>query len=300
MPFQNLPRSAESYTREQRREIAAALLAVRRQWRRMGTGDFDASYSLIEPGVLGVATVAQQRIAEGATAYVPAVMAETGQRVRDLGTVVTSSLVSVAGDGRPVGSLLYGSVVRSRTALGAGASPAQALRSGGQWLTMAVGTLLSDTGRAAEKVAMAAHGAGGYVRMLVPPSCSRCAILAGRVYSDSEAFQRHPRCDCRHIPATESVARELTVDPREYFDSLTETEQADIFTVDGAEAIRNGADPAQVVNARRGMRPAQVGGRNVLVTGRRRNQRLMPESLRAAATDRADFVRLLRANGYIR
>lgn len=45
--------------------------------------------------------------------------------------------------------------------------------------------------------------------------------------------------------------------PEEYFENLTRAEQDRIFTKAGAEAIRNGASPISVVNARRG---ALTGG----------------------------------------
>lgn len=123
---------------------------------------------------------------------------------------------------------------------------------------------------------------------------------------------------------------DLTVNVAEYFDTLTEAEQNRIFTNAGAEAIRNGADINQVVNARRGMRTAQIGGRDVLVTlegttrrgwayrhltpanqrsadirlageryRRTRRPRLMPETIQQVAKDREDYLRLLRANGYL-
>src|SRR5690348_18342012 len=37
--------------------------------------------------------------------------------------------------------------------------------------------------------------------LLNPPSCQRCAILAGRWYRWSQGFLRHPRCDCVNLPA---------------------------------------------------------------------------------------------------
>jgi hypothetical protein len=40
--------------------------------------------------------------------------------------------------------------------------------------------------------------------------------------------------------------------PSDYFESLTSAEQERVFTKAGAEAIRAGADPVKVVNARRG------------------------------------------------
>jgi len=280
--------------------------------------DFDESFARIRPSLLAVVEAAQARVAEGAVAYVPDVLEETGQSraIRPAGTVRTTGLVGVAGDGRPVESLLFGAVTRSKERVGAGLSPAQALASGSRWLGTSVGTLLSDTGRQSESLAIGVRPVGGYVRMLNPPSCSRCVILAGRWYSKSSGFQRHPGCDCRHIPASESVAGELTVSPVDYFDSLSVEQQDATFTKAGADAIRNGADMNQVVNARRGMRQAQVGGRQILITtegttkrgaaaralrtetgGRR--PRLMPESIAQIATSRDDYLRLLLANGYL-
>lgn len=348
MPVQALPRSAVEYGRDQRAEIGAAVAAVGRLWNGMGD-DFEPSFARISGSLVAVVGTAQLRVAEGALDYVPAVLEETGQRraVAASAEVIPSSLVGVAGDGRPVDGLMYGSVVRARQQVAEGRTAAQALASSGQWLSMTVGTLLSDTGRASERLGMAVRPIGGYVRMLNPPSCSRCAILAGRVYTDSVAFQRHPGCDCRHIPASESVAQDLTVDTRSYFDSLPAAEQDRIFTKAGAEAIREGADINQVVNARRGMStaptatgrnmlaPVRIGGREVFVTSegatrrglaygrlttgsdvrspitrfgeqrRTRNlsaarPRLMPETIQQIATDKADYLRLLRANGYIR
>lgn len=314
---QALPQSAREYAVAQRRESQAAVAAVLRLWRRMGV-DFDESFARIRPALLAVVETAQGRVADGAVAYVPDVLDETGQSraIRPAGAVRTAGLVGVAGDGRPVESLLFGAVTKAKERVGAGLSPAQALASGSRWLGTSVGTLLSDTGRQSESLAIGVRPVSGYVRMLNPPSCSRCVILAGRWYPKSSGFQRHPGCDCRHIPASESVAGNLTVSPVDYFDSLTAEQQDATFTKAGAEAIRNGADMNQVVNARRGMRPAQIGGRQILITtegttkrgaaaralrtetgGRR--PRLMPESIAQIATSRDDYLRLLRANGYL-
>lgn len=80
-------------------------------------------------------------------------------------------------------------------------------------------------------------------------SCGEVVSLQCRVRPAPIAI---PRCDCRHIPASEDVARDLTTDPKAYFESLTEAQQNTTFTRAGAEAIRHGADINQVVNARRG------------------------------------------------
>jgi hypothetical protein len=312
MALQALPTSADRYARSQRREIKAAVAAVRRLWRRM-TPEFDLSYSSIEAQMLRILAEAQRRVAAGALEYIPAVLSDTGQDRDPVAEVTTAPLIGYAGDGRPVDSLLYGAVTRAKSEVASGATALQALNRSGKWLSVASGTVLSDTGRASEILDMSVRPIGGYVRMLNPPSCSRCAILAGRVYRSNTGFLRHPGCDCRHIPASEAIARDLTVDPTAYFDSLTEGEQDKIFTKAGAAAIRDGADPNQVVNARRGMRRAQVGGHQVLTTTEgttrrgsasrhrtgRRGARLMPETIQQVATDKADYLRLLRVNGYI-
>lgn len=135
--------------------------------------------------------------------------------------------------------------------------------------------------------------------------------FAGHVYSLTSSEGWHvanslivSNCDCRHIPATESTARHLTTDPRAYFDSLDAAQQERIFTKAGAQAIRDGADAAQVVNARRGMTTAQVGGERVLATraGATRGRiRLMPETImQIAGGNRREAIRLLRLHGYLR
>lgn len=331
MLTQTLPRSAESYSRAQRAEVGRALIQVRALWRRMGP-EFDASYAAIAPSLLAVVTTAQERVAAGAQDYIPAVLAETGQSRADrpAAVVSTAPLVGVAGDGRPVEGLLYGAVVHAKQQVyvgpprydedldevftpGPGRTPRQALASAGQWLTMAVGTALSDTGRQSESLATGVRPVGGYVRMLTPPSCSRCVVLAGKWYRKNAGFARHPGCDCRSIPASESVAGDLTVDGFDYVDSLSEADQDRLLGHAGAEAWRSGADLNQVVNARRGMRTAQIGGRDVLITTEgttrrglasrartgRRGPRLMPETALSIAKNREDYLRLLRANGYI-
>lgn len=330
-PVQALPQSAREYALVQRREAQAAVAATLRLWRRMGP-DFDVSYSRIETQLLAVVSTAQTRISVGAQTYVPDVLDETGQvrAATAAASVRADALVGLAGDGRPVDSLLFGAVTHAKESVSAGATVTQALRSASGWMSMTVGTLLSDTGRQSESLAIGVRPVGGYVRMLNPPSCSRCVVLAGKWFRKNTGFQRHPRCDCRHIPASESVGSDLTVNPAEYFDQLSSADQDRIFTKAGAEAIRNGADINQVVNARRGMKTAQVNTlRGWTPQGRlARNQfgtytttegitrrgsanrvlrtpagvyrpRLMPESIAEIAKDRDDYLRLLRANGYL-
>lgn len=131
----------------------------------------------------------------------------------------------------------------------------------------------------------------GYVRYLSPPSCSRCAILAGRFYRYSTGFQRHPRCDCTMRPSTESVGASLVSDPMAAFKSgqITGLSKAD------TEAVQNGADLGQVVNVRRAA-AGLTDGSSVIA----RRGRLTPSGIQRVATDRDDAIRLLTKFGYIR
>lgn len=178
-------------------------------------------------------------------------------------------------------------------------------------------TGLNDTARGAVQSGMQARPAvRGYVRMLRGTSCARCAILAGRRYRSAVAFDRHPRCDCTHIPAAEDADDDWATDPKSYFRSLSRADQDRLFTKAGAEAIRLGADMNQVVNARAGITVAQAFGQTVQATtvgttrrglaGQRlqgRTPRLLPDEIFLQADrlgwDRAEVLRQLRRFAYV-
>lgn len=295
-------------------------------------GNWQAQYREdVGPKLTALVVAAQVAATRNADTYIADVLNELdfGPPTKP-GVLVPTGLAGWAGDGRPVSTLLEGAVVNAGQAFNAGATPDEALLGAEAWIDQLAQTLISDATRAAEAAAIAPREwVEGYVRMLNPPSCSRCAILAGRFYLWNEGFERHPRCDCVHIPAQEADYEDLRVNPDRYFKSLSRAEQDRIFTVAGAAAIRDGADVSQVVNARRGMHTAQINprgwipkgrlartelfGRGVFVTtegvtkrglGRRamgsgRPFRLMPESIYEIAESRADAIRLLRLYGYI-
>lgn len=289
--------SALDHYRTQQRITAAAVVEARRR-RTRGTR------------AVAVAVTGFQLLAvRDSLASVDRMLAEQGIEADPVAEVHAPALIGTASDGRPLDTLF-----------------AQAETD--YMFGLMVATQIQDVARLAAGVGIAARpNVGGYVRMLNPPSCSRCAVLAGRFYKWNAGFERHPRCDCRHIPSSESLAGDLTTDPRAYFDSLSEAEQARIFTKAGAQAIRDGADVGRVVNARRGMStasrgksgrrmlaPEEIGGRPVYLTresttvrgaahrsrtGRNMKARLMPESIYEVAESRADALRLLKLHGYL-
>jgi hypothetical protein len=241
------------------------------------SGEFDASWPAVQRDLLIVVSAAQLGAARNGAGYVPAVLAETGQPDGAVGEVDPRAFVGVASDGRELGPLLYGAVTTAKDAArgtittdggvttyfpGVGAQ--EALARGGRWLDMAVWTQVADAARGATHVGIVARPQiGGYVRMLNPPSCSRCVVLTGKWYRFNQGFRRHNRCDCVHIPVSENRAGDFRTDPKAYFESLSKTDQDRIFTNAGAESIRLGADIGQVVNARRGARGLTPAGARV-------------------------------------
>lgn len=297
---------ALDHYRDQRRLSDAATEVADEAWRRVDADNIAASWSRHSSEVTLVVAGAQRAAAQQADGYLNEVLDAQGLSTRAAGSVLPAAFVGVASDGRPLQSLLQGPAFAALTAIGTGHPVPRALAMGLAALEMIVRTQVVDAGRAADHVALVARPAvGGYVRMLVPPSCSRCAILAGRWYRHSTGFQRHPRCDCRHLPSNEDAAGDLATNPRTYFNSLGRGQQDRIFGNAGAQAIRDGADMSQVVNARRGMFTA--GGRQLTreSTSRRGvapgRPRLMPEEiLRQAGGDRDKAIDLLHQYGYLR
>lgn len=191
---------------------------------------------------------------------------------------------------------------------------------------------VQDAGRTASQVEMTGHGWTEYVRLLNPPSCARCAVLAGRVYRYSQGFDRHPLCDCVMVPVENEDAAKaegLIADPMVAFEkgllrtrvSKDSDEYRSAFSKADEQAIRDGADITEIVNATRGT--SQPGITNALTTemfGRSvkattygttkraawrkanptRLVRLRPETIYQIAENREDAIRLLRLYGYIR
>lgn len=329
-----LPASARRNHQRQAALTAVVVASVRRAWRRMRpTGSWSEQWSTdVGPKATALVVAGQSALASESESYIATVLDELGIPSGSPTRLNLPNFVAVAGDGRPVSTLLDQAVVRAGQTFTRTQDAAEALESGQAFLDRVTASLLADAARAAESVAIAQRPwVDGFVRMLNLPSCSRCTILAGRFYLWNDGFERHPMCDCRHIPAMEEGERfgSLVTNPNTYFDSLSREEQDRIFTKAGAEAIRDGADISQVVNARRGMTRAQVYGHDVLVTDegttrrgvayrrmggdrstdtrrkgeryfRTRTVRLMPEAIYEIATgDRTEAIRLLKLYGFI-
>jgi hypothetical protein len=153
-----------------------------------------------------------------------------------------------------------------------------------------VATLVQDAGRTATLVDAGRRPAvTGHMRHLNPPSCPRCAILAGRVYRFSTGFQRHPQCDCLMVLTTRQAGAAHVTDPMAAF----EAGQVRGLSRADTEAIRLGADMGQVVNVRR-RSAGLMQGSSVMERG----GRLTPQGIFRVVGD-GDPLPLLRQHGYI-
>ena len=281
-----LPQAVSEHYRAQQRLIVATLGLVRREWSRMGD-DFDATWREVGPRVSLLTASAQLGAARNGAAYVPATLGEIGAAADAEARVNLRAFAGVASDGRPLESLLYGAVVRARTA--PAESLAERLKVGGTWLDMAVHTQVADAGRGAASVAIAATPRTGYVRMVNPPCCARCAVLAGKTFLFNQGFLRHPRCDCIHapIPLAGKVSQFTGWSETPSLDQITGLSKGD------RKALADGADFNRVVNLkqrREGMRPKSQ---------RTRATKLTPDDIYRLAKDREDTLRLLKRNGYL-
>lgn len=197
--------------------------------------------------------------AAGAESYLAAVLAAQGASSAPEGSVAASAFADLTDGG--------GSWLRKLAYAVAAVAEAESGVERASWVARSIVlTGIQDVGRAAVQSAMQTEPTvSGYVRMLNPPSCPRCVVLAGRVYGSAVAFRRHPRCDCRHIPQAEQ-ADDWSTSPQRYFDSLSAEEQNATFGEANAEAIRLGADISQVVNAEAGVTVVSAYGRDLTVT----------------------------------
>lgn len=221
--------------------------AGRRLWSGMLPGNFDGSWQRIAPQMVAFTAGAQLASAQAATAYVPAVLDETGQPDRPSARVRPQAFSGVASDGRSLSGLLQGSVVAAKRAATRGLDGGDALELGQKWLEQALQTAVSDAARDATAASIAVRPGLGWVRMVNPPCCSRCAVLAGVVYRWSDGFLRHPGCDCLHIPSMVANADSYLTSPAELVRRGLITD----LSRPQRERLSNGADLTKVLNESR-------------------------------------------------
>ncbi|MFG2307658.1 hypothetical protein ACGFS9_03045 [Streptomyces sp. NPDC048566] len=320
---------AEAHTEARRRLAAAASLAARRAWLAIDRSGIQASWLQSLGSVLAVVSGAQLLAAQGTEPWLHGLLGDDPDRAES-DRLNPAALAGVTGDGTLLAEALRIPMLTALRALTGGAPLVQAMARGQILLDVMVRTAVADAGRAADTVGMAARPAvTSYVRVVESGACSRCIVLAGREYAVSTGFLRHPRCHCGMEPVTREH-KPAPSSPGRVVEAMSEEQRRKVFGAAGARAIAQGADVAQVVNARRGMATATAFGRSIAATSegtvrgefRRREfrrlqaegaiprsqsirgfrperARLMPEEIFRQAEDRAHAVRLLRLHGYL-
>lgn len=259
--------------RRQRLTERAASRALR-LWRMFDLNDLDRSWAVLADRLVAEVAQAQEQSAALAAPYMAAVQRASGE-TPVAAPVAVPAYSGVVLDGRELGPAMFGAVTTTKELIGVGRPPREAFTVGAAFLATVVGNAVQDMGRQADLVAGVPAHRLAYVRVVQPGACSRCAVQAGKSVSRNP-FLRHPRCRCQSLPvrADGRTPNGFFDTPEDYFESLSRAEQDRIFTKAGAAAIRAGADPVKVVNARRGAYgigysghyniPVPVGTRNTL------------------------------------
>lgn len=300
---------ARNHYHRQRRIVAAAVLAVRKAFeRKTPLPEIVATVAAYQMASATASSVAVAQMAD--TAPNPLTVASAFRGVSSAGFPISEPIVATIDHfvPAPVEPLPDAWWDDAREFMGA--------------IEQLIASEVADAGRTASQVEFAARPEWtNYVRMLNPPSCARCVVLAGRVYRDLDAFARHPECDCVMIPVTDWQAahdRGLISTPEMAFEKgqITRLSKAD------TQAIRDGADVREIINSGHGISSvrgsvpaisAEIFGRKVKATTygttrrarwRKANPsrlvRLRPESIYKFAKDHDDAVRLLGIYGYIK
>ncbi len=296
----------DAHHRRMRRLSATAIAAARRTWNRVAPDRILAEWEQAVARLLPAIAALQLQAASAGAEYGQDTLTAQGLRSQPDAAVRPAAFAGWASDGRTLESLLLAPLGPVRQAIADQLPVQEAFDRGRTSLERIVHTQIGDAGRGAAGVDITTRERIGWIRMINPPTCSRCLILAGRFYRWSSGFDRHPRDDCVHVATNVDAARSegLIDDPNAYFRSVSREEQNRMLGEAGAQAVRDGADLNQVVNARRGMNVAGTtteGTTNRGFAGRRLQgqTRITPERIYREATSRDDALQLLKLHGYI-
>jgi hypothetical protein len=251
-----MPAVADLALGHQARRIALsdrASLTALRLFRRTDVSNLDASWNVLAPLIVDVVAEAQVATAASSAGFVRSVAREQGVS-QGFDRVIPEAFSNMAATGDDLSAVMFAGVTTTKSYISRGVAPARAFEIGAGVLAAIAKSAINDMGRESDRVTASSAGYTRYVRVINPGACSRCAILAGGG-SYATAFKRHPACKCTAAPIKgdgDDAPAGLFNTPGDYFESLPASEQDRIFTASGAQALRDGADFSQVVNARRG------------------------------------------------
>ena len=250
----------------QRRQAALARAVTSRAWEAWARVDPERiaeSWAELVAAVAVDVARGQFAAAAGSGRYVAQTVELSGETASGPAPI-PSAFAGRAPNGQPLTAWLMVPAWRSLRSIGRGSPVAESLASGRFVLASQAETAVFDAGRASVAVAQVAEPAvRGWVRYLRTPSCARCIQLAGRVYSVSEGFRRHPRCDCQARPATAADVKAYRDGDtaRDAFDAMSAAEQDAAFGRAGAQRIRDDGDLQALANAWRHKNRTAPAGR---------------------------------------
>lgn len=226
--------------------------------------------------------------AHGAQDYVTAALRMWGTDPDPAGQVAERAFALTASDGRPLDTLLEQPSREVQALVAQGMPAEQANEIGRRHLQRIVATQVADVARTSTGVAMVAdRKVVGYIRLLTLPSCNRCIILAGNWYRWSKGFERHPLCDCVHVPSAEVTE---PGSPKTIYNSLDDEQRRKAgWSGHDQRAIEDGADLYQVTNYKRALKTVTIAGQPVKTTAIGTNRRSLAGK-RLGATGRRPNV----------
>lgn len=309
---QSIPRALRTHeelsNRSKDRVSEAAVLA----WSEVDPARITQSWEPITPALAAVVAAEQTRVADSAVRTSREVSVETGQYELPEAFHDPRELVGYGSQGVPLEEALYGPAIGVKTRIKGGAWVADAMLYGMTAVSSMASTIVADTGREAMQMDMITRKQTGYVRVVEAGACSRCIVLAGKFFRWNEGFLRHPSCLCKHMPAKDREWAEgegWFADPYAAFQDMSKAEQERIFGEYSSQAIRDGADIFQVVNATSPRAGMYAGGRmtregttrfgNFRQTSQYRH-RLTPYGIYGdGSRSRDQVIKALEQNGYI-
>lgn len=153
------------------------------------SGSWNAS---VGPRIVRAITAGQLSSAAAADDYVDGIVDAEGADSDRVGRIRPESFAGVAADGRSLDTLMLLSVITTKQGIAGGLSTDDAMMRGLNQALRLSSSEVTQAGRSAVGSSMVGQRTiQGYVRVVNPPACSRCIILAGREYGWNRGFQRH-------------------------------------------------------------------------------------------------------------
>ena len=292
-----MPSQTTAFLRKQQTIQLNAKARLAAYWHKVGL-DLDTSWRRVRPAATRTLSQAMHETALHAALFVDELMIATDQTAEPEMLVNPYAFLGSLPNTMPLDTAFEPAIYRTKQAIKNGYAFPLAKQAGLAYIMQTIGTALADLRRDIISVDTVQRPAlTGYVRVVAPPACSRCIILAGKWFRWNEGFQRHPNCDCIHLPVTSeqwAVSEGWFADPYAYFNSVSERDQDRLFGRWGAQAIRDGADIYQVENQRR--RGLTVSRKAV---SKQTSTRLTPTDIYSLNLSREKTIQLLERNGYI-